>query len=167
MKKKRVRHKIAGRKLKSGTNNNRTSSKKPSSSSILNDIAAISKAIRAVKKVTNLTGSRSILTSLYGEKRYAENFFKNNYPRLAEAKGLAARQKEAIRKPEVAEAIERTTKGEKIARGWRFAGSIKENYSNDPVIAKMSKAEIRSEYRKFRQGKKTRLSDIVWYNPSP
>ena len=62
---------------------------------------------------------------------------------------------------------ERTTKGEKIARGWRFAEAIKENYGNDPVVAKMSKAQIRGEYRKFKRGLKTRVSDIMWYNPSP
>lgn len=167
MRKKNVRRrKIAVRKSKSDTSRS-SSPRKPPSESILKDIDAISKAIRSVKKVVNLAGRRSILASLYGEKRYAENLLRKNYPRLAKSRGIASRQKETIGKSKAAETFERTTKGEKIARGWRFAKAIKENYGNDPLIAKMSKADIRREYRKFRQGKKTKVSDIVWYNPSP
>lgn len=148
---------------------------KPSAKSFLSDIQEIAMAIDNIKKVVNLPGMKSILTSLYGEKRYAEQLLAKNYPRIARrtAKELntggrkGKREKEMVSPPASAPAIEPTTKGEKIARGWRYAGAIKKNYSNNPAIAKMSKAEIRGEYKKFKRGLKTRVPGIVFYNPSP
>jgi hypothetical protein len=139
---------------------------KPSSTSIQGDIREITRAISTVKKVANLPGMKSVLTALYGEKRYAQHMLAKNYPRLtAPTKSAGRKGPKVPAAPRLQQ--ERTTKGEKIARGWRFAEAIKENYGNDPVVAKMSKAQIRGEYRKFRRGLKSRVSDIMWYNPSP
>ena len=138
---------------------------KPSRVSIQNDIRELTRAINTVKKVANLPGIKSVLTTLYGEKRFAEHLLTKNYPRLAAAKSARSSTPKLPAAP--SQTTGRATKGEKIARGWRFAEAIKENYGNDPVIAKMSKAQIRGEYRKFKRGLKTRVSDIMWYNPSP
>jgi hypothetical protein len=109
---------------------------------------------------------KSVLTSLYGERRYAEQLLAKNYPRIAkrEARPPAAKKD---RQPLPSVSVERTTKGEKIARGWRYANAIKKNYSNIPAVANMSKAQIRGEYKKFKRGLKTRVPGIVFYNPSP
>ena len=139
---------------------------KPTADSLLKDMKEIAKAIKAVRRIANLPGMKSVLTSLYGERRYAEQLLAKSYPRIAkrEARPTAAGKDKQARPPVSAE---RTTKGEKIARGWRYAGAIKKNYTNIPAVAKMSKAEIRGEYRKFKRGLKTRVPDIVFYNPSP
>jgi hypothetical protein len=145
------------------------SKEKPSARSILKDINEITRAIASVKKVVNLPGTTSLLRSLYGEKMYAEHLLTKSFPRRVKRwrKETMKTRSTTESKPSSHPATERTTKGEKIARGWRFAGAIKKNYRNDPAIAKMSKAEIRGEYRKFKRGLKTRAPGIVFYNPSP
>lgn len=141
-------------------------SAKPSADSILGDIREITRAINSIKKIVNLPGMKSVLTSLYGERRYAEQLLAKNYPRIAkrEIRSQMARKNKQALPPTP---TERTTKGEKIARGWRYADAIKKNYSNIPAVAKMSKAQIRGEYKKFKRGLKTRIPDIAFYNPSP
>ena len=143
----------------------RTTPQKPSADSLLKYIREITRAINTVKKIANLPGVKSILTSMYGERRHAEQLLAKGYPRKVRRTRTAIQHGARMRKP--SPPMDRTTKGEKIARGWRFANAIKQNYGNDPVIAKMTKTQIRSEYRKFRRGLKTRVSDIMWYNPSP
>ena len=152
---------MAGKRKRS---QRKTSSKryKPSAESLQNDIRQIRKAIASTRKVTNLPGMRSVLTSLYGEKRYAEQLLVKHYPRSTPRSILGKRTGRVEQQHR-----KRTTKGEKIVRGWRQAKAIKKNYGNDPVIAKMTVPEIRGEYRKFKRGLKTRVPDIMWYNPSP
>lgn len=137
-------------------------SSKPSVRSLQEDIRQIKRAIAATKKVANLPGMRSILTSLYGEKRFAENLLQREYPKLT---GIRASSKESkhFQKKQGKD----STKSEKLKRGWRFVDAIKKNYSNDPTIAKMSKKQLRSELKKFREGRESRVPDIAWYNPSP
>lgn len=137
--------------------------RKPTPKSLLDDIREVKKAIVTVKKVQNLTGARSILTALYGEKRYAENLLRTK--RLVKSDKAA---KLTVSKKRIEEKVKGiTTKSEKLKRGWRFIDAVKKNYSNDATIAKMSKKQLRSEFKKFRQGRESKVPDIAWYNPSP
>lgn len=155
----------------------KASMKMPTASSLVDDIREINRAIANLKKVANMTGMRSILTSLYGEKRFAENLLRTKYPKLVRARSgnaeknavwmkQAASRRRSRRTPTIPITIT-TTKSQKLKRGWRFIDAVKKNYSNDPTIAKMSKKQLRSEFKRFRQGRKTRVPDIAWYNPSP
>lgn len=149
--------------------------KKPSVDSLLKDIGNTTTAINVIKRMSHLPNKRRFLTALYGYRRHAERLLATNNPRIGRRvtgrPGTKTSRKvgeETERSPSPASPVtERTTKGEKIARGWRQARAIKKNYGDDPVIAEMTVPEIRREYTKFKRGLKTRVSDIMWYNPSP
>ncbi len=50
----------------------------------------------------------------------------------------------------------------KMKTSWRYFKAIKENYPID-----MSLKEIRSAFKKHKQGLETDIPDVAWRNPSP
>jgi hypothetical protein len=122
-------------------------------------IKEIENAIGKIKKIGRRGGYREALRTLESRKKRLERD-------RAKEKGRAKRGISPSTKGKKIIQI-RTTKGEKISRGWRFIKAIKENFANDPIIAQLGPMELRSEYKKFREGQETQVPDVMWQNPSP
>ncbi len=50
----------------------------------------------------------------------------------------------------------------KMKRNWRFIHSVHSNYAPEKSLR-----EVRSQYKKFREGQKTDIDEVAWRNPSP
>lgn len=53
-------------------------------------------------------------------------------------------------------------RSEKMKRTWRFIKAIQANYPT-----KLSLRELRSAFKKHKQGLETDIRDVAWRNPSP
>jgi len=73
---------------------------------------------------------------------------------------LTKEEKQKLQK----EKVETANKNRKIKniRNWKFWKSIKKNYRPD-----LSLRNIRSQWKKHRQGLETDIPDVAWRNPSP
>ncbi|MGI0102496.1 MAG: hypothetical protein ACREA7_07880 [Nitrosotalea sp.] len=69
-------------------------------------------------------------------------------------------QKETLQS--ITEKIANRNRSEKMKRTWRYLKAIKKNYPID-----ISLRELRTAYKKHRQGLETDISNVVWSNPSP
>jgi len=106
----------------------------------------ISKQLRPSKEVLDLR------RRLFGRL----SFVKQQISKLV----MSRQEKERERQRRLADANK--NRSEKNKRSWRFIKSVQQNYFPDK-----SQKEIRSSYKKFKQGLETDVRDVVWRNPSP
>lgn len=90
-------------------------------------------------------------------------------PRLREVQALKKRleqEKKKIQKP-IKPIIAKPrvnanrNRSAKLKRYWRYVKKIRDNFPNQTV------QEIRTQLTQRKQGKKTKIPDAVWQNPSP
>lgn len=85
-----------------------------------------------------------------------QSFIKNKILEASKSKEETQAQKDALRN------IANKNRSQKMKRTWRYLRSIKENYPIDD-----SMRELRTAYKKHRQGLETDVPDVAWRNPSP
>jgi len=146
------------KKVKRGTLPRKTSYSDKRS---LREIKDIKKAIDVISRLGRKTGHISATLRLLQSKRRMLERAIDRRKILGDAHKASSSLKQKPRTTTT------TTKGEKISRGWRFIKAIKKNYSSDPDVSALSVKEIRSEYKKFREGRDSQVPDVIWQNPSP
>lgn len=95
-------------------------------------------------------------------KRFQRALFgEQSFVRKEISKLTATREEKETQRSE-RQSLANKNRSEKMKRVWRYLKAIQKNYPT-----KLSAKELRTAFRKHRQGLETDISDVAWRNPSP
>jgi hypothetical protein len=116
------------------------------------DLESITNEISKLSEFRDIPSVRKFRRQLEGEKSVILQKIRNFTISKADKARLQLERRSLANK----------NRSMKMKRSWNFFRSIKENYRPD-----LSLKEIRSLFKKHRQGLETDIPDVAWRNPSP
>jgi hypothetical protein len=127
--------------------------KRNKSSSLERRIKEIQKELAALKKFRKTKQRDQFVRQLVGEQSYLKR-------QLSRLPSLYKRETKREKQRRLSQANK--LRGIKMQRSWDYFRAIQKNYYPD-----MSLRQIRSLFKKHKEGLETDVSDIAWRNPSP
>ena len=115
-------------------------------------IKLIQKELRALSSFRPTKQLEQFRRQLAGEYSYAK--------RQLDLIQASKKAREAERRERVKKA--NRNRSEKMKRTWRYLKSIQENYHPNKSLR-----ELRSMFKKHKEGLETEIPDVAWRNPSP
>lgn len=117
-----------------------------------NELEAIKKEIESLQTFRLTNHVRHLIRQLFGEQSHIK----------VQLRKLQATQESKEKERQERFARANKNRSEKMKRSWRYFKAIRENY---PITKSLR--EIRSAFKKHKQGLETDVVDVIWRNPSP
>jgi hypothetical protein len=114
-------------------------------------LSELEKEIKALQQFRPTKALDEFKRRLVGEQSYIKRQIQIQKTRKETARERRRRLSQANR-----------DRSEKMKRSWRYFKALQENYYPDK-----SMKEIRSSFKKHREGLETDISEVAWRNPSP